>query len=126
MRSSGGGEGINDINVTPLVDVVLVLLVVLMVAATALANKSMAVELPKASTGEATGKQEPLVVAVDESGALSMDGRPATDGDVRARARSVPNAVVAADGRARHASVVHVLDLLRAEHVVKIAIVVQP
>ena len=129
--SSRGQSGLlTEINVTPLVDVVLVLLVIMMVTASALANKSIAVELPKASSGEADGKGGPLVVAVDEAGALYLDRERATDVTVRARAREArardphASAVLAADGRARHQSVVHALDLLRGERVAKIAIVV--
>ena len=55
----GGGvrdeeDLITDINVTPLVDIVLVLLIVLMVTSSYLVNKSINVELPKAATGETT------------------------------------------------------------------------
>lgn len=129
--SRGHGGLLTEINVTPLVDVVLVLLVVMMVTATALANKSIAVELPKAKTGDADGKKVPLVVSVDEEGALYLDQKRATDLAIRARAREarannpLASAVLAADARARHGAVVHALDLLRGERVVKIAIVVQ-
>ena len=73
----------------------------------------------------------PLVVSVDEAGALYLDQNRATDLEVRARARAAraadpqASAVLAADARARHESVVHALDLLRGERVVKIAIVVR-
>jgi biopolymer transport protein ExbD len=125
------GEILSEINVTPLVDVVLVLLVVLMIAATAIANRSIAVELPRSRTGDATAKQEPLVVTVDENGGLFLGAERADDTTVRARARAVAgggaaaSAVLAADARTRHASVVHALDLLRSEHIAKIAIVVR-
>ena len=49
----GDDDGmITDINVTPLVDVVLVLLIILMVTATAIVSKAIHVELPQAATGE--------------------------------------------------------------------------
>lgn len=123
---------VTDINVTPLVDVVLVLLVLMMVTATAVANKTIPLELPQANTGETDSKKRPLVVGIDESGALFLDQDRATDGEVRARAREIAasesgkaGAVLAADGRARHEAVVHALELLRAERVTKIAIVVR-
>lgn len=128
-----GGRGGTDpngllaeINVTPLVDVVLVLLVIMMVTATAVANKTIAVELPRAASGTPSEKRAPLVVTIDEGGALYVDDKPVTDRDVRDRASGArDSAVVAADARARHASVVHVLDLLRSERVSRIAIVVK-
>jgi biopolymer transport protein ExbD len=128
----GGNDAIlAEINVTPLVDVVLVLLVVLMVAATAIASRSIAVELPKAATGEAAAKEAPLVVTLDERGAMQIDGRAATEAEVRARAeatargKSDASAVLAADGRARHESVVRALDLLRGARIARIALVVR-
>ena len=131
--SSKGLDGglITEINVTPLVDVVLVLLVLMMVTATALAQKTIHVELPKARTGDAAAAKKPLMISVDESGALYVDADRLDDDGVRARARVAVlrdgdvSAVLAADGRARHETVVHALELLRLEHVAKIAIVVR-
>jgi biopolymer transport protein ExbD len=134
MGMSGGSKDsgmMTEINVTPLVDVVLVLLVLMMVTATAMANKSIPLELPKAKSGESVSSKKPLVVSVDESGALFLDTTRVDDEKVRAKAREAVagdpqvNAVLAADGRARHESVVHALELLRSERVSKIAIVVR-
>lgn len=119
-----------DINVTPLVDVVLVLLVIMMVAATTLATRTIQIELPKARSG-AQNPAAPLVISVDEGGALGVDGRTADDAAVRASARAAVSgnrdvtAVVAAHARARHEAVVRAIDLVRTERVAKIAIVVQ-
>jgi biopolymer transport protein ExbD len=131
--SSAGRDGalLTEINVTPLVDVVLVLLILMMVTATTLATKTIAVELPKAKTADGDASEGPLVVAVDESGAMYLDRERADEAAIRARARAkVANgkqasAVLAADGRTRHESVVHALEILRSEHVAKIAIVVR-
>ncbi len=113
-----------EINVTPLVDVVLVLLVLMMVTATAIASRTIGVDVPKAKTGT-SAPARPLVIALDERGAFLIDGQPASEDDVRARARSKPDVVLAADGRTRHEIVVHALDVLRGEQVQKIAIVVR-
>jgi biopolymer transport protein ExbD len=126
----GDAALVTDINVTPLVDVVLVLLVLMMVTATAIANKTIALEAPRARSGAADGKKKPLVVAVDEQGRLYLGDVPAGDEEVRTRARELTGggdteAVLAADGRARHAAVVHAMDLLRSERVSKIAVVVR-
>lgn len=129
------GTLLTEINVTPLVDVVLVLLILMMVTATSLASKTIPVELPKAKSGNSEASDRPLVVAVDESGAMFLDKERAEEGAVRARAREAilaanassrqVNAVLAADGRARHEAVVHALEILRSERVAKIAIVVR-
>ncbi len=137
MASSSSNDGtlVTEINVTPLVDVVLVLLVLMMVTATSLASKTIPVELPKAKSGSSESTERPLVVAVDESGAMFLDKERADDAMVRARAREALaaanasskqiNAVLAADGRAKHEAVVHALELLRTERIAKIAIVVR-
>lgn len=120
-----------DINVTPLVDVVLVLLVLMMVTATAMAQKSIHVELPKAKTGASDSAKKPLTVAVNEAGTIFIDDVPVDEATLRARAREAlvrdaqVSAVLAADGRARHQTVVHVLELLRTERISNIAIVVR-
>lgn len=127
MGAPAGRDGalLTEINVTPLVDVVLVLLVVMMVTATAIASRTIPVELPRAKTGESDASQTPLTVAVDEHGAMFVETTEVDDGALRRLARGAPAAVLAADGRARHERVVHALEILRGEHVAKIAIVVR-
>jgi biopolymer transport protein ExbD len=120
-----------DINVTPLVDVMLVLLILMMVTGTAVASRTIAVQLPKAKSGKTDATKRPLVVGVDEKGALYLDTERSDEATVRAHAREAiasdtdASVVVAADGRARHEMVVRALDILRGEHVAKIAIVVR-
>jgi biopolymer transport protein ExbD len=121
---------ISGINITPLVDVVLVLLVVLMVTASYLASHSIPVDLPKGATGEATNTV--LGVSVTRDGTVFLDGQAVDDGAFRQRvhtaheADSEVRAVIAADGSAAHRSVVHVIDLLRQERVTRFALNVDP
>jgi biopolymer transport protein ExbD len=123
------GELICGINVTPLVDVVLVLLIILMVTAKYAESQVVPLELPRAKSGEA-GPDSPLAISVDAAGALFLDGRMISKEDLRARARALPEparrAVIAADGSASHRAVVGVLDLLRGEGVTRFAINVAP
>jgi len=124
--SSSSDESITGINVTPLVDVVLVLLVVLMVTATYLASRAIPVDLPSGKTGEATAA--PLTVTLTKAGALYVDGIPSTEAELRrtlvaARGRDPElRAVIAADGAVPHRRVIGVIDLLRQEHVERFAI----
>jgi len=123
-------EMITGINVTPLVDVVLVLLVILMVTASYVVSRSVPLELPKAATADAVPST--LVVSVGKEGELFLDGAAIDPVGLRARVRQAHDAdpetraVIAADGRARHAQVVKVIDLLRQENVTKFAINVEP
>lgn len=124
--SSSSDESITGINVTPLVDVVLVLLVVLMVTATYLASRSIPVDLPTGKTGEAT--TAPLTVSLTKTGSLYVDGVPCTEDQLRAKLVDARGrdpelrAVIAADGAVPHRRVTFVIDLLRQEHVDRFAI----
>lgn len=124
--SSSSDESITGINVTPLVDVVLVLLVVLMVTATYLASRSIPVDLPNGKTGEATAA--PLTVSLTKTGSLYVDGVPASEAELRQRLVAARErdpelrAVIAADGAVPHRRVIAVIDLLRQEHVERFAI----
>jgi biopolymer transport protein ExbD len=124
------GEPITGINVTPLVDVVLVLLIILMVTAGYIVKQAIPVDLPRSSTGESV--QLTLAITIKSDGALFLDGEPVLEELLqqsiqKAHARdSEVRAVIAADGSTRHKSVVHVIDLLRREGVSRFAINVQP
>ena len=124
--SSSSDESITGINVTPLVDVVLVLLVVLMVTATYLASRAIPVDLPTGKTGEAS--TAPLTVSLTKAGSLYVDGVPCSADQLREKLviarRSDPElrAVIAADGAVPHRRVIGIIDLLRQEHVERFAI----
>jgi biopolymer transport protein ExbD len=128
-------ELITQINVTPLVDVVLVLLIILMVTASYIVSRSIPVELPKAETGQADTQQRTLTVSIDEAGRLYIDAEPVADAELRQRIRQylagLPDrrqarAVVAADGRIPHARFIQVIDILRDEELTHFAIQVRP
>ena len=132
----GGGSAdeeddlITAINITPLVDVVLVLLIVLMVTSSYLVNKAINVELPKAATGEATSPT--MSISIDVDGQLYLDGKTTDEKSLQRRVRSAYSrdpdvkAVLAGDGRVQHARVVTVIDILRREKVTKFAINTSP
>lgn len=130
MAGFGGGdedELISGINVTPLVDVVLVLLIIFMVTATYIVRAAIEVELPRAAHGgEATGTILTVVLAKD--GAMYLDGVRRNDAELLARAREAvradaeTRAVISADKGALHGAVVHVIDLVKDAGVTRFAI----
>jgi biopolymer transport protein TolR len=68
--SSGGSDGLmSEINVTPFVDVMLVLLIIFMVTAPMM-SQGVDVDLPEAATDPLSSDKEPLVVTVDKTGAV--------------------------------------------------------
>lgn len=134
---AGGAKGsdedggiITDINVTPLVDVVLVLLIILMVTATAIVAKTLPMELPEAATGEQVPST--MAVSIDEGGQLYLDRDPVDDDQLRAQVREAREQnpelriIIAADAKIEHGRVVGVMDLLRQEKVTRFAINVRP
>jgi biopolymer transport protein ExbD len=136
MGAAAGGArgrrgGIVGINVTPMVDVMLVLLVIMMVSATYIVSRALKVELPKsASSDEAS--QGPLMVTLTADGKTYMN-QEIVSGDAalvaifkKARAAAgEPSLVVSADGGAQHRWVVHVIDLAKQQGITKFAINVQ-
>ena len=121
---------ITGINVTPLVDVVLVLLVILMVTASYIVSRAIPVDLPRAKSGEATPVT--LAISLDARGAIFLDGARLEEASLREKIRTArerdleTRAIIAADGALAHRSVVHIVDLLRQEGVARFALSVQP
>jgi biopolymer transport protein ExbD len=128
--TSSDDEMITGINVTPLVDITLVLLVILMVTASYVVSRAIPVELPKGATGESTPTT--LTISIDQAGKTFLDAEPISEPALRDRIKSAHDAdpetraVIAADGRTTHSNVIHVIDLLRRENVTKFAINVDP
>lgn len=132
MQSSGrGGRGpIVGINVTPMVDVVLVLLVIMMVSATYIVSQSLKVELPKTATSDETNNSV-ATVTISDKGDYLFNGDPVSEEELVQRLRDAkakagePNLVVSADQAALHGRVVHVIDLAKIEGISKFAIHVE-
>jgi biopolymer transport protein ExbD len=121
----------SGINVTPLVDIMLVLLVIFMVTARLIVSQTMPMDLPHA----ATGGQQQIVFAVGLSaaGELTVDSRRVADDRELlrlARERRTNNsdlrAVIHADTAVSHGRVVRVMDLLKQGGIGKIAFGVTP
>src|SRR4029079_2865981 len=84
MASSTRRRGIiTDINVTPLVDIMLVLLIIFMLTAHLIAKQAVEVELPRA-TQSTSMNPTPLAVTLTREGALYLNGKPTTPAGLRA------------------------------------------
>jgi len=122
--------GIVGINVTPMVDVVLVLLVIMMVSATYIVSQSMKVQLPKTATSdEAVNSTAAVTIGKDRT--MLFNNEPVDEtvliGRLRAAytASNEVNLVVSADKDVSHGDVVHVIDLAKIEGITKFAINVE-
>jgi biopolymer transport protein ExbD len=121
---------IADINVTPLVDVVLVLLIIFMVTATYIVRASIEVDLPRvAHGGEAVGTV--LSVVLTKEGQLFLDGVRRSEEELVTRTKEAvgrdadARVVISADRGALHGSVVHLIDLVRGAGATRFAIHVE-
>ena len=122
---------ISGINVTPLVDVVLVLLIIFMVTARIIHSQGMPMDLPKAASGESV--QTVFSVELSADGRTMVDSEQVADDEAisgLARAARAKNddlrAVIRADTKVEHGRVIHVLDLLKRAGIAKIAFAVTP
>jgi biopolymer transport protein ExbD len=123
------GTPITGINVTPLVDITLVLLIIFMVTAKLVVSRAMPMDLPRAATGGEV--QEIFSLALEADGTTHVDGDAVPDDATllaRAKAAQQRNqelrAVVRADGGVPHRRVMHALDVLRQAGVARIAFAV--
>jgi biopolymer transport protein TolR len=133
--SVGGGRGrrrggFSDINVTPLVDVMLVLLVVFMVTAP-LITAGLRVELPNVAAQEAPTKDTKLVVTItkEEKILFGEDEATASIEDVllsNARVQKEKELYIRADKEARYGAVARVVAAARAAGVEGLNLLVQP
>ncbi|MCA9695369.1 MAG: biopolymer transporter ExbD [Nannocystaceae bacterium] len=132
MRSDEPGGGpITGINVTPLVDISLVLLIILMVTAKVVATPAVPLDLPHAS--HTTEVQVVLSVIVPARGPILVNGAPTVDDAALRRLVTTTlerdpsaRAVIHAEGRASHERVLHVLDRLRGAGIDKVAFAADP
>ena len=128
-KIGGDDDVLADINVTPLVDIMLVLLIIFMLTNEEVSEKmkkpSIEVDLPKAASAQLK-PSKPLSVVITKDGALFLNGAPATEVELKARVADIVRlspgveAVVSADRRVTHGAVIHVIDavrLLGIEHV---------
>jgi biopolymer transport protein ExbD len=122
---------ISGINVTPLVDVTLVLLIVFMVTAKIIVSQGMPMDLPKAASGEEV--QNVFSVELTLDGKTRIDSM-AVDGDdsvlemakqARAKNKDI-RAVIRADKKVEHGRVIRVMDLLKQAGVARLAFAVSP
>jgi biopolymer transport protein ExbD len=125
-QQNGNGGIISGINVTPLVDITLVLLIVFIVTAKIIVAPAVPVDLPKASQSEEV--QLVFAVTVPVTGPVLVNNVVAPDDDTLARLAQGAvakdeelRAVINADGAAAHRRVIHTLDVLKRAGVKRVA-----
>src|SRR5688500_6380160 len=133
MASVSAGRGlapIVGINVTAMVDVVLVLLIIMMVSATYIVSQSLKVELPKTASSDDTVAKT-YVVTITKDGKYFFNDQPVAKDALASELRAAHAAskdlslVITADQNAFHGQVVGVIDLAKVEGITKFAINVE-
>jgi biopolymer transport protein ExbD len=125
-------DAITGINVTPLVDITLVLLIIFMVTTKIVLNQTLPLDLPKAATGTSDVQTVFSILLAADGRTVVDSSQIANDEAILPLARTAQaahpelRAVIKADSAVTHGRVIHVLDLLKQAHVSKIAFGVTP
>lgn len=125
----GDDEGeITEINITPFVDVVLVLLVIFMVTAPAMIKESLKVKLPKTLTSDLVGEGDQVGVAITKSGQVLINGKIQTDQSLKetlSKFNKETRFMIMADVDSRHGELVKFIDLLKQNDLNRFALQVE-
>ncbi len=127
------GEGLfAEINITPLTDIFLVLLIIFMVTSSVMADagarSGVSVNLPKGSTKDVSPGKGDVTVAVTTDGKLVVDGKPLEPDQLKATFEAAfkrdpeTQVIVQADESTHHGRVVGVMELARAAGLRRLAI----
>jgi biopolymer transport protein TolR len=129
----GGGGGIkSDINVTPLVDVMLVLLIIMMIVAPLL-QKGADVRLPMAAnTADKPETQDQTVVAIDKQDRIFVNSLPVRKEELRTKVGEILDTkkeriiLIKADIDAKYGAIMDVMDELRAIGIEDMGLITDP
>ncbi len=129
----GDGGGVkSDINVTPLVDVMLVLLIIMMIIAPLL-QQGVSLKLPTASnSGEKPETQDQTVLAIDSSKRYYVNAREVAKNDMQRRIQEVLETksqkivIIKADDDVEYGAVMEAMDALRAAGIEDMGLITDP
>ena len=131
LGSGDEDEIISGINVTPLVDITLVLLIIFMVTATYIVRETIEIDLPEAANAGET-VETTLALVIDPDGDIFLNGEAIAEGDLTtavpellAQAKAANEklqAILSADKDVSHGRVVHIIDVVKGLGVSRFAI----
>jgi biopolymer transport protein ExbD len=129
FNENGPGMPMAEINTTPLVDVMLVLLVIFIITAP-LFHQAVPIDLPKVSSTKLDDKPVVIQLAIDANGQLFWNGEaidgPTLDSRFAASAASAPELHLRADRATRYERVAATLAAAQRQGITKIAFVTEP
>lgn len=122
-------DTISDINIVPLVDIILVVLIIFMVASPSSEKSKINVDLPEASSGEAVSTgSEPFNVTINEEGYIFVNNEMVSENELKSRAElelkknSQVEALVTADKNLEYGKIVSTIDSIKSTGINKISI----
>lgn len=126
-------DEITGINVTPLVDVMLVLLIIFMVTANYVSSSAIDLKMPQAETGEQTDASKNITLLIDDMSNLYVDGNPVERDSLAVAIKEAKEklgvenaqALITADVKTPHGEVVKLIDLVRKNGISDFAINVE-
>jgi biopolymer transport protein TolR len=127
LGAQEGDEEITRINVTPLVDIFLVLLIIFLVTANFIVRETMEVDLPRAANGGET-VQGLLNVVLDRGGTLYVDGEVMDEARLATRVAAAvqqdpeTRAIISADQSLPYGRVMHLLDVVKGQGISRFAL----
>ena len=130
MKLDSDDGAISEINVVPLVDIILVVLIIFMVTAPMIMKPSINVNLPKAATGDKTAPSI-LNIVISAAGKLSLNGAISDENTIQTKAQDAVaknpevQAIISADKETPHGTVVHIIDIVKVAGVKKFAISIE-
>ena len=130
MKLVNEEEPISEINVTPFVDIILVVLIIFMVTTPLIMQPSLQIQLPKAATGESTNPS-PFEVHMGQGGQILLNNQEVSLDTLAQEAQRLfldePDlrAVISADKNVPHGEVIAVIDAIKSAGISKFAITTQ-
>ena len=129
--TSDDGDEITGINVTPLVDIVLVLLIIFMVTANMIVKETVEVDLPRAANTQDKTVQGPVMLTMDKDEKVYFDGVEVTGDTLMAKMKDAVakdkevRAIISADQTLNYGKVMGLIDQVKNAGIAKFALNIQ-
>jgi biopolymer transport protein ExbD len=129
--TSDDGDEITGINVTPLVDIVLVLLIIFMVTANMIVRETVEVDLPRAANTQDKTVQGPVMLTMDKDAKVFFDGIEVAQDALMVKMKDAVvkdkevRAIISADQTLNYGKVMALIDLVKEAGIAKFALNIQ-
>ena len=126
-----GGDEITGINVTPLVDIVLVLLIIFMVTANMIVKETVEVDLPRAANTQDKTVQGPVMLTMDKDAKIFFDGIEVAPNALMTKMKEAVvkdkevRAIISADQSLNYGKVMGLIDQVKEAGIAKFALNIQ-